>query len=162
VVRDVLYRDFKRSLSQPGIDPEDEKFRGFLKGEQRYKEEHPGLRERMEKRFASLTAIVKLCSAPASREDKKKDPPQRRIRAVLTYNVDALIQIYDRARHGRRVFRTVERSSKRRPGAAKSLSTTCMGIYSPLTSALSTRPPTASSSPSTSTTSGPTKRSTLL
>jgi hypothetical protein len=121
VVRDVLYGDFKRALSQHGIDPEDEEFRAFLKGEQRYKEEHPGLCEWMEKRFASLTAIVKLCSAPASREDKKEYPerkwvPQRRIRALLTYNFDALIQIYDRALHGRRVFRTVERSSKKARG----------------------------------------------
>jgi|SRR5215472_558424 len=117
LVRDVLYRDFKRALSQHGIDPEDERFRRFLRAEQDLKKEHRRLCEYMEKRFASLTAIVELCSAPASREDPdRKWVPQRGIRALLTYNVDALIQIYDRARHGRRVFRTVERSSKKARG----------------------------------------------
>jgi len=121
-MRDVLYRDFKRALRQHQIDPESDRFRLVLVAEEEEsKADYPELCKYMEKRFASLTAIVKLCSARASSEDKKRDPerewvPQRGIRAVLTYNIDALIQIYDRARHGRRVFRTVERSSKKSRG----------------------------------------------
>jgi SIR2-like domain len=77
-----------------------------------------------EQGVTSLPAIVDLCAAEVettaaaragSSTDGRSWRRNQRIGAILTYNFDALIQLYDRARHGTpRILRTIERASSRR------------------------------------------------
>ena len=89
--------EFPDSRPKQGRKTRDDEFAKFIK-----------------RRNRTLASIMDLCI-----DTSKADPtPRVRIGAVLTYNMDALLQNYDRALHGSpRRFRTIERASKRRhPG----------------------------------------------
>jgi len=89
LVRDALYREFRF-----------------------YRE---GLTERNARDFvqfiargnSTLRAVASLC---VSREGKRFRP-NRRVRGVVTFNLDSLLQAYVRQRYGRKVLRTIDRSS---------------------------------------------------
>jgi hypothetical protein len=102
VVRDILYKPFRDELRGKGI------FQGNLKAANK------PLADSMQKRNPVLAAIVELCVIDRPSGEHVKNP---RIGAVLNYNIDCLLQVYDRARHGSpRIFRTIERASaSRRP-----------------------------------------------
>jgi hypothetical protein len=71
----------------------------------------PGFAAFMEQRCPTLAKVVQICSF---KEDQgwRANP---RVGAVLTFNIDALVENYDRALHGSpRILRTIERASKRR------------------------------------------------
>lgn len=102
-VRACLYEDLKAKL-----EPDSAR---FLEAEDRKTELKDGqasFAKFVEDRNPTLARIVQLCvlgHAPTFR-------PNPRIAAVLTYNIDELVQKYDRARHiTPRVFRTIERAS---------------------------------------------------
>jgi SIR2-like domain len=99
LVRDILYKTFSERLSTEGINErlDGEKFVGYIN-----------------RTNPTLAAVVNLCAVQTPNADghyKKND----RIACLLTYNIDYLVQIYDRAKHGRpRILRTVERASASR------------------------------------------------
>lgn len=68
---------------------------------------------RIARENSTLASIVEFCAAPTS--NPKMWAPNPRVAAVLTYNIDALVQLYDRCRHGSpRILRSIERASKKR------------------------------------------------
>lgn len=100
-IREGLYRDFLADLRVHGVK---------LPPNDRPKKENPDLARRLEEQNPTLTSLVSICTASTERGWL----PVRRVRAVLNYNIDGLVQLYDRARHGTpRMFRTIERSSTR-------------------------------------------------
>ncbi len=112
-VRQALYAEFLDACRQKNI----EITTGFLESDEkdpRSKKAYPELADFLEEHFPTMAAVVDVCAT----ETQATDDPERRfarrprVAAVLTYNLDALVQLQDRARHGRRVLRTVERASK--------------------------------------------------
>jgi len=116
-VRRVMYQKFNRALereetSNPGGGPRVDEW--FLAGKE--KDFHPNLAAFLKSRFRALAAVVKCTAVPvASCRTDRPYGPAPGVRAVLTYNLDSLVQLYDRALHKRRVLRTVERASKGLP-----------------------------------------------
>lgn len=106
VVREALYAEVDGAVGCS--------FRTLAEASERSKVDCPEIVGAVGRVNPSLAAIVEVCSL----RRKTKWIVEPRVGAVLTYNVDALLQVYDRARHGTpRLFRTIERSSKRRkPG----------------------------------------------
>jgi hypothetical protein len=91
VVRDALYRDFPFFPS--GIAENDRSV----------------LVDHVRTRNPTLRAVASLC---ASKEPRTNDfEPNEKIHAVVTFNLDSLVQTYVRARYGKRLLRTVERPS---------------------------------------------------
>jgi len=95
LVRDILYKVFRERLSMAGIDE---------------RRNRPEFVSYVNRTNPSLAAVVNLCTIQSPNPDghyKKND----RIACLLTYNIDCLVQTYDRAKHGRpRILRTVERA----------------------------------------------------
>lgn len=109
LVRHVLYADYVAQRAASGVPVG----------------EGAGLRERLTAYFEAsnpvLAACLRLCAVPSGPgfvADGGKARHNPRVAAILSYNIDELIQAYDAARHGPfRVTRTIERASKAaRPG----------------------------------------------
>jgi SIR2-like domain len=89
-VREALYRDFPFFPS--GVTEDD----------------RPRLVHHVHTQNPTLRAVGSLC---ASNRGTNDFTPNRKIHAVVTFNLDALLQAYVRARYGKRLLRTVERPS---------------------------------------------------
>jgi hypothetical protein len=101
-LRTALYADFFAKLGEDG----EKEIARLLAAKRPCKK----IERKLRRSNRTLASFVRLC---ARKDGDGTLSVSRRVRAVLTYNFDALVQIYDRARHGHpRVFRTVERASK--------------------------------------------------
>lgn len=58
---------------------------------------------------STLRAVAALCAGPVGSSNQRR--PNPRIHAVVTFNLDALLQEYIRARYGHKFVRTIERAS---------------------------------------------------
>jgi hypothetical protein len=105
LVRKILYRHFDKTLRKLGTDDTSQGSR---------KDSNPALAHAIKQKNPTLAAIVELCSKRTASSTYVKN---QRIGALLTYNIDGLLQVYDRALHGSpRILRTIERASAgRRP-----------------------------------------------
>lgn len=56
----------------------------------------------------TMSAVASMCVAPGKKHPFRRNP---QIHAVVTFNLDALLQAYVRARYGRSLLRTTERAS---------------------------------------------------
>lgn len=103
-VRSHLYEGFLSQLAERA-DATTE----TLQELQEKKRADPSIARFFEATNPALTEIVKTCSV----QRERAFVPNPRVGAVLTTNVDALVQMCDRAFHGSpRVLRTIERASK--------------------------------------------------
>jgi hypothetical protein len=89
-VRDALYSEFP--FYRTGVDGHDRD--RFL--------------HHVEQDNTTLRAVAALC---AKREEGETYSPNRKIRAVISLNLDHLLQVYTEARYGRRLLRTIESPS---------------------------------------------------
>jgi SIR2-like domain len=90
-VRRALYRDFE-------FFPD-----GVTKSNRRQ------LVNSVRKRNPTLRAVASLCASRESGKDRYS--PNPRIRAVVTFNLDAVLQAYAYARYEKRLLRTIDRAS---------------------------------------------------
>jgi hypothetical protein len=93
-VREVLYRDLPYF---PG---------GVSKSNRRSFVEH------IQRTNPTLRSIASLCAIP--REDGRTYEANKRIHAIVTFNLDALLQAYIYARYEKRLLRTIDRPSASR------------------------------------------------
>lgn len=90
-VRDALYRDF--GFAEPVSKSNHRRFATFIRNTN-----------------STLHAIGTMCGVRVEgTQDQYR--PNRLIRAVMTFNIDALLETYTRARFKARMLRTVERAS---------------------------------------------------
>jgi hypothetical protein len=89
-VRQALYKDFP--FFRHGVDKGNRgEFVRFIREENR-----------------TLHAVGTLCAIPTAR---RRYEPNRRVRGIVTFNLDALLQAYVYARFEKRLLRTIERAS---------------------------------------------------
>jgi hypothetical protein len=101
LVRKELYRDVHFGSAAAGSF-DTNRFDGT-------KQPDAGIAKHIADHNPTLASIVELCAT----QDGERWRPRPHIGALLTYNFDSLVQVYDRARHGSpRILRTVERSTK--------------------------------------------------
>jgi hypothetical protein len=115
-VRRHLYAGFGQQLKERGnLSYED------LKRQEIFKEASPNVREFFKLTNPALVEIVRMCSIETG-ENERRFEANSRVGAVLTTNLDSLIQICDRAIHGSpRMLRTIERANKKREAGKTSL-----------------------------------------
>lgn len=58
-----------------------------------------------------MHAVATLCAVPAVEGEARRYAPNARIRGVVTFNLDGLLQAYVYARFEKRLLRTIERAS---------------------------------------------------
>lgn len=101
LVREALYGEADFGMNR-GVAFDTNAFDGAKQPDER-------IANHLASRNPTLASVVDLCAY----RDGPPWRPRPHIGALLTYNLDALIQVYDRARHGSpRIFRTVERPTK--------------------------------------------------
>ena len=93
-VREALYRDFP-------YFPE-----GITKSNRRR------FVQNIQKTNPTLRAVAGLCAIPS--ENRRTYEANKRIQAIVTFNLDALLQAYVYARYEKRLLRTIERPSASR------------------------------------------------
>lgn len=101
-VRQVLYSKFRKDIGEDTL----RKIRDCQR-QNRANEKLAGL---IRSRNPTLGQIVELSAVP---QDDGGWKPSQHVAAILTYNLDEMLQVYDRLRHGSpRILRTIERASR--------------------------------------------------